>query len=250
MGGISVVFRARDRRLHRDVAVKFLLSASSQKDRSAYILGNEARAVARLNHENIVSIFDISTWSGIPFIVMELVDGKPLDLVLGERMPLERATAIFLGITSGIRHAHERGMIHRDLKPSNIFIRADGKPKVLDFGLVWFDTRFSDDGETWTPDLLMLTAGTPTYMSPEQWRGEPQDACTDIWALGMIYHSCSPASRRTRAPAGPTSASAPCRPTRCRCRTPPRSGCRRRCWPSSAARCRSPGGIASRRSPS
>ncbi|HYV47285.1 MAG TPA: protein kinase [Myxococcaceae bacterium] len=189
MGGMSVVFRARDRRLHRDVAVKFLLSSPTQNDRTAALLSNEARAVARLNHENIVSIFDISTWSGIPFIVMELVDGKPLDLLLGERTPVGRATAILLEIARGVRHAHERGIIHRDLKPSNIFIRADGKPKVLDFGLVWFDAGFSDGGEAWTPDLLLLAAGTPTYMSPEQWRGLSQDACTDIWALGMVYYA-------------------------------------------------------------
>ncbi|WP_257459377.1 protein kinase domain-containing protein [Archangium lipolyticum] len=184
-GGMGQVFRARDEVLHREVALKFLLSRSGQEEDAL----REARAVARLDHENIVRIFDVSEWygtpggPGLPFLVMECLEGESLAALL-KRGTLEvgRSLDILEGITAGLAHAHERQLVHRDLKPSNVFLTRQGGVKLLDFGLSHLTLAGAGDA----PHLP--SSGTPAYMAPEQWRGEPQDARTDVWAAGVVLH--------------------------------------------------------------
>jgi len=183
-GAMGWVFRARDRELQREVALKFLLSRKGLTE----VAQQEARVIARLSHEHIVRIFDVGEWSDtsgtsrLPFLVMECLEGESLAALLQRVRWLEPKHALELldGIVAGLAHAHEHHVIHRDLKPSNVFITRDDTAKLLDFGLAWL-TVSSSPG---TPSLP--TAGTPAYMAPEQWRGEPQDERTDIWAAGML----------------------------------------------------------------
>ncbi|MFP2926551.1 protein kinase domain-containing protein [Pyxidicoccus sp. 3LG] len=181
-GGMGQVFRARDETLQREVALKFLLS---RKGFDAQVL-REARAIARLDHEHIVRIFDVSEWTGspevprVPFLVMECLEGESLAALLKRgRLDARRALEILDGIAAGLAHAHERHLIHRDLKPSNVFLTPPGVVKLLDFGL-------SHLGAPGVPHLSR--GGTPAYMAPEQWRGEAQDARTDVWAAGLVLY--------------------------------------------------------------
>lgn len=137
-GGMGQVFRATDEALHREVALKFLLPRAGFAQEAL----REARAVARLDHENIVRIFDVSEWVGIPdepgvpFLVMECLEGESLSALLKRgRLEVERALEVLDGIAAGLTHAHERGIVHRDLKPGNVFLTRQGTVKLLDFGL-------------------------------------------------------------------------------------------------------------------
>ena len=185
-GGMGVVFRAHDDKLQRVVALKFLLPCQALHEGVL----REARAIARLNHENIVRIFDVSEWSAspgeprIPFLVMEYLTGESLAAVLRRegRLEVPRALEILEGITSGLAHAHEHHVVHRDLKPSNVFLTRRGVVKLLDFGL----SHLLGAHASQSPHLPK--AGTPAYMAPEQWRGGPQDARTDIWAAGVVLY--------------------------------------------------------------
>ncbi|MFE8603463.1 protein kinase domain-containing protein [Archangium violaceum] len=187
-GAMGQVFRAQDEELQRVVALKFLFP----RDELAGMGLREARAIARLDHENIVRIFDVSEWSGgpgeptVPFLVMECLGGESLlDLLRRERtLPLARALEIMRDVAAGLAHAHEHQIVHRDLKPSNVFITRQGTVKLLDFGLAWVAPAPGIASEQ--PELP--TAGTPPYMAPEQWRGERVDARTDIWAAGVMLY--------------------------------------------------------------
>jgi tetratricopeptide (TPR) repeat protein len=202
-GGMGQVFRATDATLHREVALKFLLPRAGFMEEAL----REARAVARLDHENIVRIFDVSEWVGIPdepgvpFLVMEYLEGESLSGLLKRgRLEVRRALEVLEGITLGLAHAHERGIVHRDLKPGNVFLTRQGTVKLLDFGL----SHFLAASAASAPHLP--SAGTPAYMAPEQWRGEAQDARTDVWAAGVVlyemltggvlYSSATPAQLR------------------------------------------------------
>ncbi len=189
-GGMGHVFRAIDAHLGRTVAVKFILETHSLPlEELITQLEREARVTAQLNHQNIVGIFDIGTFNGVPFLVMELLDGQPLDVVMESSriLPL-RATAIMLQVARGLRHAHENGIVHRDLKPSNVFVLRDGRAKILDFGI----SRFEQPATIGLPEDSRATtysgAGTPAYMAPERWRNGPQDARADIWAAGVMFY--------------------------------------------------------------
>jgi class 3 adenylate cyclase/tetratricopeptide (TPR) repeat protein len=180
---MAQVFRAWDEVLHREVALKFLLPRVGCVDEAL----REARAIAQLDHVNIVRVFDESEWRatpegpGIPYLVMECLEGESLSARLKlERLDVRSALDIMDGIVAGLAHAHERHVIHRDLKPRNVFLTWEGTVKLLDFGLSHFTSA------TAAPHLP--TAGTPAYMAPEQWRGEPQDARTDIWAAGVVLY--------------------------------------------------------------
>ncbi len=182
-GAMAQVFRAWDEVLHREVALKFLLPRVGCVEEAL----REARAIAQLDHLNIVRVFDESEWRatpggpGIPFLVMECLEGESLAARLKrERLDVRGALDILDGIAAGLAHAHERHVIHRDLKPRNVFLTREGTVKLLDFGLSHFTSA------TAAPHLP--TAGTPAYMAPEQWRGEPQDARTDIWAAGVVLY--------------------------------------------------------------
>ncbi|MCY1074293.1 protein kinase domain-containing protein [Archangium lansingense] len=184
-GGMGQVFRARDETLRREVALKFLLPRPGFELEALA----EARAVARLDQENIVRIFDVAAWSGIPdepvipFLVMECLEGESLAALLKRgRLEVRRALEILESITEGLAHAHERGIVHRDLKPGNVFLTREGTVKLLDFGL----SHLMAARVGLAPHLPM--AGTPAYMAPEQWRGEAQDARTDTWAAGVVLY--------------------------------------------------------------
>ncbi|HEY7185623.1 MAG TPA: serine/threonine-protein kinase, partial [Vicinamibacterales bacterium] len=190
-GGMGVVYRARDSRLGRDVAIK--VSAERFSDR----FEREARAVAALNHPNICTLHDV----GPDYLVMELIDGETLADRLatqsGSPLSVDEALAIAKQIASALDAAHDKGIVHRDLKPGNIKIKADGTVKVLDFGLAKFDALSVGDGSvprdvTNSPTLgatgVGLILGTAAYMAPEQARGKEVDKRADIWAFGVVLY--------------------------------------------------------------
>ncbi|MCP3138081.1 protein kinase domain-containing protein [Pyxidicoccus xibeiensis] len=188
-GAMGQVFGAWDEELQREVALKFLMTAEGPDETSRVsLLQREARAIAHLNHENIVRIFDVSELAGapeeprVPCLVMERLEGESLDALLSRvhRLGLRRSLEIMSAVAAGLAHAHERGIVHRDLKPSNVFITRQGPVKLLDFGLAHLLAAGS------APLPHLPTAGTPSYMSPEQWRGEKQDARTDVWSAGIM----------------------------------------------------------------
>jgi len=189
-GAMGQVFRARDCELRREVALKFLLPRSARGGQApGSPLWEEARAIARLDHENIVRLFDVREWSGtpweprVPFLVMELLEGESLaSLLRRERPGLRRTLEILGGVAAGLAHAHAHHIVHRDLKPSNVLITREGRVKLLDFGLA----HLMSGESPLVPHLP--TAGTPAYMAPEQWRGEGQDARTDLWAAGVLLY--------------------------------------------------------------
>ncbi len=186
-GTMGQVFRAHDAELQRVVALKFLFPSEELAGMGL----REARAIARLDHENILRIFDVSEWRDGPgeppvsFLVMECLQGESLaELLRRERkLELRRALKLMHGVAAGLAHAHEHHIVHRDLKPSNVFITRQGPVKLLDFGLAWLAPKG-------TASVLqeLPSAGTPSHMAPEQWRGEQVDERTDIWAAGVMLY--------------------------------------------------------------
>ena len=182
VGGMGEVWKARDPRLNRDVAIK--VSAYEFTDR----FEREARTIAALNHPNVCTLHDI----GPNYLVMELVEGPTLaERIRQGPIPLEEALAIAKQIADALEAAHEKAIVHRDLKPANIKIRPDGSVKVLDFGLAkaGVEVELSDDSPTMTQRTQAgMIRGTAGYMSPEQARGQAVDKRTDIWAFGVVLH--------------------------------------------------------------
>jgi len=189
-GGMGVVWKARDLKLDRDVAVKFLPEGAVGDPERRAFFEREAKAVAALSHPNIVTIFAVAEAEGTAFFTMEFVDGQPLSrLVEPGGVPLERFLEVALPLTDAVAAAHARGIIHRDLKPQNIMIDATGTLKILDFGLARILLPLPrvigrDEGSTATLDADF--AGTVAYMSPEQLRSAPLDHRTDIFSLGVV----------------------------------------------------------------
>lgn len=190
-GGMGEVFRARDTRLDRDVALKVLPTAVIADAERLQRFEQEARATAALNHPNILVVHDIGTDRGIPYVVSELLEGQTLrERLETGSVPPRKATDYAIQIANGLAAAHGRGVIHRDLKPENVFITKDGRAKILDFGLAKLvssapvgatqATAFNTD-----PGTVLGTAG---YMSPEQLRGEAVDQRSDIFSLGAILY--------------------------------------------------------------
>ena len=189
-GGMGEVYRARDTRLERDVALKVLPDeVSSDRERRARF-EREAKAVAALSHPNILAIHDVGEHAGTAFAVMELLDGETLRARLsGGALPARKAGEIGAQIAHGLAAAHEKGIVHRDLKPENIFITTDGRVKVLDFGLARHEAPAEDGSHS--PTLARGTdpgtvLGTVGYMSPEQVKGQPADARSDIFSFGAV----------------------------------------------------------------
>ncbi|HEX5160492.1 MAG TPA: protein kinase [Steroidobacteraceae bacterium] len=197
-GGMGEVYRARDSRLGRDVALKVLPAHVAANPQRLARFDREARMLASLSHPNIATLYGIEESPGTPALVIELVEGQTLaEKLRGDdgrpvRMPLAEALAIARQIAAALDAAHERGIVHRDLKPANIALRPDGAVKVLDFGLAKaFEFRQSAEGydPTITAGLQPgAVLGTPAYMSPEQARGQPVDKRTDIWAFGCVLY--------------------------------------------------------------
>jgi eukaryotic-like serine/threonine-protein kinase len=203
-GGMGEVYRARDTRLGRDVAVKVLpASFSSDKDR-LHRFEQEACAAGALNHPNILSIHDIGTHDGAPYVVSELLEGETLRRRLsGTVLPQRRAIDYALQFAHGLAAAHEKGIIHRDLKPENIFITRDGRVKILDFGLAKLIQANSNECQTDIPTRRVDTdpgvvMGTVGYMSPEQVRGQNVDHRSDIFAFGAIVYEMLSGQRAFR----------------------------------------------------
>ena len=195
-GGMGEVYRARDLRLKREVAIKTLPSGfAAERDRIARF-EREARAASALNHPNIVGVHDVGTDGGVSFIVSELVEGETLAQAI-QRGPLPLRKLIDAGtqICDGLAAAHIAGVVHRDLKPGNIMLTRDGRVKILDFGLARQVQAPGSDSTTIEASHPGVIMGTPGYMSPEQVRGEPTDARSDIFGLGVILYEMASGKR-------------------------------------------------------
>ncbi len=181
-GGMGTVYLAEDTKLHRSVALKFLLPQSAAGDEARTRLVHEARAAAALDHPNVCTIYEINESEGRTFIAMAYVEGTTLrERIASGPLSVEEAVSIGAQIAAGLRQAHERGIVHRDLKPSNIMLSSSGPAKIMDFGLA----RSRGRSEITKTGARIGTIG---YMSPEQMRGEKVDHRTDIWALGVVLH--------------------------------------------------------------
>jgi serine/threonine-protein kinase len=181
-GGMGEVYLAEDTKLNRQVALKFLPIhfATDNTLKTRFI--NEAQAAAKLNHPNIITIFEVNEHNGRPFFAMEHVEGSPLsDVIEKDGLPSEKAVDITLQLCEGLKEAHNAGIVHRDIKPSNIIIDKSGRCRILDFGLAAIQ---SDERLTKTGTLL----GTVEYMSPEQVRGKKVDHRSDIFSLGVLLY--------------------------------------------------------------
>ncbi len=195
-GGMGEVYRARDTRLGRSVAIKVLPADLARDESGLGRLLREARAASQLAHPNILAIHDFGEHEGTPFIVSELLEGETLRQLL-QRGPLPPRRAVDLArqVADGLAAAHAKGIVHRDLKPENIFVTREGRAKILDFGLARLMARPGDeDGEGMQGSTVEgatrpgTVLGTYGYMSPEQARGEPADARSDVFALGAVFH--------------------------------------------------------------
>ena len=192
-GAMGEVFRARDERLGRDVALKLIRPASSANPDHVRRFEFEARAAAALSHPNIVAVYDVGLNEGCPYIVCELLEGKTLRQRLIEGALPVRLTADYsLQIVQGLITAHDRRIIHRDLKPENLFVTSEGRIKILDFGVAKLQSTPEEDGRS-VEDLTTVTksgaiVGTVAYMSPEQLRGKAVDHRSDIFSVGAILY--------------------------------------------------------------
>ena len=198
-GGMGEVYRARDTKLGRDVAIKILPEALAHDTERLARFEREARTLASLNHPNIAQIHGLEESDGIKALVMELVEGPTLaDRIAQGPIPLDEALPIARQIAEALEAAHERGIIHRDLKPANVKVRPDDIVKVLDFGLAKALEPMSADGTdaTASPTITspaMMTRigvilGTAAYMSPEQAKGRAADKRSDVWAFGCVLY--------------------------------------------------------------
>jgi eukaryotic-like serine/threonine-protein kinase len=206
-GGMGEVYRARDTRLEREVAIKVLPAATATDAIARARLLREARMASRLNHPNICTIHEVGEIEGHAYIVMELVEGQPLGALLsGGALPVEQALRYGQQLADALAHAHEHGVVHRDLKSANAVVTPEGRVKVLDFGLakplggevLEAATTLSQPSMTAAGALV----GTLAYMAPEQLRGRPADERSDIWALGVVLYEMLVGARPFRGSTG------------------------------------------------
>ncbi|MGZ5382229.1 MAG: serine/threonine-protein kinase, partial [Thermoanaerobaculia bacterium] len=195
-GSMGEVYRARDSRLGRDVALK-VLSARLLSDREGLLrFAQEARAASALNHPNIVTIYEIGQAAGVPYLAMEFIAGKTLRQILSDGpVPVRRLVDLGAQLMDGLARAHGVRIVHRDLKPENLMVSADGFLKILDFGIA----KLSDSGLA-SSEAPFLTAtgiviGTPSYMSPEQAAGRTVDFRSDQFSAGLILYELATGKR-------------------------------------------------------
>ncbi|MGB6746064.1 MAG: protein kinase, partial [Terracidiphilus sp.] len=197
----GIVYKARDTRLERNVAIKVIQAKSSSPVLEAALL-REAQLTSSLNHPGIVTIYDILSNGGATCIVMEFVEGRPLQELIPERgFPAESALVMAIAIGDSIEAAHAAGVIHRDLKPANILVREDGQIKILDFGLAKIAQQYGPDAVTQPMSIFGGSAvGTMGYMAPEQARGEEVDQRADVFSFGVILYQLLTGKMPFRAP--------------------------------------------------
>lgn len=205
-GGMGAVYRAEDMRLNRQVALKVLLDDSPPDSASFERFQREARSASSLNHPHICTVYDTGECDGLPFLVMELLDGQTLEDTIAAA-PLKTETMLDLAsqISDALRYAHERGIIHRDLKPLNIFVTSRGDAKILDFGLA----KRTESGLAGDATATAMTQhgqllGTAPYMSPEQARGEDIDGRSDLFSLGAVFYEMATGTRAFQGANGAT----------------------------------------------
>ncbi len=194
-GGMGEVYLAHDTKLERKVALKLLLARYTTSEDRLRRFSQEARAASGLNHPNIVTVHDVDVHDGTHYITTEFVEGETLRGRLRRgRIPLSEALQIATQVADALAAAHREGIVHRDIKPENILLRPDGYVKVVDFGLAKLADDGADHGETLAPTRAVVETdagvilGTVAYMSPEQARGLPVDARTDVWSLGVVLY--------------------------------------------------------------
>ena len=193
-GGMGEVYRARDPRLGRDVAIKVLHTSLTQNAKRLARFEQEARAAGTLNHPNVLAIHDVGHDRGMPFLVTELLEGETLrERIESGSLTRRKAVEYAAQIADGLAAAHGKNIVHRDLKPENVFITRDGHLKILDFGLAKLTQRdptnpVSTESPTEALTDANVVVGTPGYMSPEQLHGEPADPRSDIFAFGVILY--------------------------------------------------------------
>jgi len=198
-GGMGVVYKAYDSRLDRGLALKLLPEELAQQPQALERFRREARAASALNHPGICTIYDVGEEDGHAFIAMELIDGETLrNHIHGKPLPLEEIVKFGIEIADALEAAHAQGIIHRDIKPANIFVTKRGQAKVLDFGLAKLVPKgvanAAVDLRGDAPDsasIVGIISGTPSYMSPEQVRGDPLDPRTDVFSLGLVLYEMS-----------------------------------------------------------
>ena len=202
VGGMGEVYRARDSRLHRDVAMKVLPAELAADPERLERFEREARTIASLSHPNIVTIHSVEEADGQRFITMELVEGETLAQIIppGSGLPLSRFFVLAEPTVSAVAAAHERGITHRDLKPENVMVGEDGRVRVLDFGLARGGAESTPGDEEATQALTEAgrLLGTIPYMSPEQVKGERSDQRSDVFSLGVLLFEMATGDRPFR----------------------------------------------------